>query len=140
MHQALFSCVPTDRKRLFKDRTSSAIPPMHKHRDTSASRSMLELLIAALWATCGSNLVKQGLLDHVRHDARGSVYVDDRILDSKREWLRWSSRTGLIENESKVVITAASPSKTTATEGCGLAEFESQTPCFSVPDLYCRQG
>ncbi|CAE7256390.1 CACNA1B [Symbiodinium sp. CCMP2592] len=89
-------------------------------------------LVTALWATCGSNLVKQRLPEHVRGDAKTSVFVDDRtvvaskpetIVASKREWFRWSSQVGLVENERKVVVAAATAAKTRVAEDFGLAEF-----------------
>ena len=64
-------------------------------------------------------------------DAKVSVFIDDRnvvasrpetIVASKREWFRWSSQVGLVENARKVVVAAASAALTKAVDDYGLAE------------------
>ena len=83
-------------------------------------------LVTALWAT-----FKHRLPEHVRDDAKVSVFIDDRnvvasrpetIVASKREWFRWSSQVGLVENARKVVVAAASAALTKAVDDYGLAE------------------
>ena len=96
-------------------------------------------LVTAIMATCALNVVRRRLPEHVRDDAEVSVFVDDRsvvaskpetLVASKREWFRWSAQVGLLENESKVAICAATRATRKAAEDVGLGEH--LKPCVRL--------